>query len=83
MNGTKMSKSFFFQMIEKRLEQLTEEVKTMKADAELPFEQRLAKENILFGKVLELNTINFFARDVDYFKYIELEEKINALRDKI
>lgn len=83
MNGTKMSKNFFFQMIEKRLEQLTEEVKAMKTDVELPFGQRLSKENILFGRVLELNAINFSARDVDYFKYIELEEKISALRDAI
>lgn len=83
MNGAKMSKNFFFQMIEKRLEELAEEVKETKANTEVSRELQIAKENILFGRLLELNSINFCARDVDYLKYLELDEKIRAVRDMI
>lgn len=83
MNGTKMSKNFFFQMIEERLKELTKEVEELKTNKELEFNQRLAKENIIFGRLLELQTINFSARDVDYWKYSELEEKIVKVRDEI
>lgn len=82
MNGTKMSKNFFFQMIEKRLKILAKEVEEMKAD-NLPFEQRNAKENILFGRLIELQTINSTAMNVDYRTYSELDEKITAVRDSI
>lgn len=83
MNGTKMSKNFFFQMIENRLNTLTKEVEKMKADEEMGFEARLAKENILFGRLIELNSINSYAMDIDYWRYIELDEKIRAVRDSI
>lgn len=83
MNGTKMSKNFFFQMIEKRLYELASEVETVKKDESMSFEEKLAQENILFGRLLELNSINFSARDVDYWRYIELEKKIKAVRDSI
>lgn len=81
MNGTKMSKNFFFQMIEKRLEELTEEVEKLK-DCE-SFEMRLSKENIIFGRLTELYAINAEARDIDYWKYSELDRKIYEIREKI
>lgn len=83
MNGTKMSKSFFFKMIEQRLNTLAKEVEEMKAEKEMSFEMRKVKENILFGRLLELNYINAYAMDVDYWRYIELDEKIRAVRDSI
>lgn len=73
MNGAKMSKNFFFQMIEKRLEELTEEVKQLKVD----------ETSILFGRVMELSRINSMAMDVDYWRYSEIDKKITALKDKI
>lgn len=39
MNGTKMTKIFFFQMIEKRLNELTKEVDRLKAKEDLSFEE--------------------------------------------
>lgn len=83
MNGAKMSKKFFFQLIGKRLEELTEEVEKLKADGTISFEERLAKENILLGRVMELSRINSMAMDVDYWKHSELDTKITALMNKI
>ena len=83
MNGTKMSKVFFFQMIEERLEELAKEVEKLKANEDISFNERLARENILFGRLSELHTINFKARDVDYWKYTELDKKIYEVKEKI
>lgn len=83
MNGTKMSKNFFFKMIEQRLNTLEKEVEEMKAEKEMSFEARIAKENILFGRLIELNSINSYAMDVDYWKYIELDERIRTVRESI
>lgn len=83
MNGTKMTKAFFFQMIEKRLKDLTEEVEKVKNDKELEFECRLSKENILFGRLIELSSINSLAMNVDYWRYIQLDEKIREVMDSI
>lgn len=83
MNGTKMSKAFFFLMIEKRLNELTKEVEELKAKEDMPIEERISRENILFGRLCELNAINSSAMDVDYWKYSELDAKIKVLRDKI
>ena len=70
-------------MIEKRLKELTEEVEKLKANEDISFEERLARENILFGRLSELCTINFEARDVDYWKYTELDRKIYEVRERI
>lgn len=78
-----MSKAFFYQMIEERLKELTEEIEKLKADEEISFEQRLAKENILFGRVMELSRMNSMAMDIDYWRYSELDAKITELKDKI
>lgn len=83
MNETKMTKNFFFQMIKKRLEELTKEVEAIKADIEISAEERSAKEIILFGRVMELSRMNSMAMDVDYWRYSELDVKITALKDKI
>lgn len=83
MNGTKMTKAFFFLMIEKRLSELTKEVEELKAREDLSFEERISRENILFGRLIELNTINSSAMDVDYWKYSELNTKISEVKDRI
>lgn len=83
MNGTKMSKNFFFQMIEKRLYVLAHEVEELKTREDLSFEERISRENILFGRVIELKSINSSAMDIDYWKYSELDAKITAVKDSI
>ena len=80
MNGSKMTKNFFFQMIEKRLYKLAQEVEELKTREDLSFEERISRENILFGRMIELNNINSYAMDVDYRRYIELDEKIRTVR---
>lgn len=83
MYGKKMSKAYFFQTIEERLKELEMKVKEVKEDAELPTEQRIAKENIIFGRLLELYAINSAAMNIDYWRYSKLEERIRELQDKI
>lgn len=83
MNGTKMTKAFFFKMIEERLYNLASEVEKLKAREDLSFEERSSRENILFGRLIELKSMNSLAMNVDYWKYCELNEKITAVRDSI
>ena len=70
-------------MIEKRLNVLTKEVEELKAKENLSFEERISRENILFGRLIELNAINSSAMNIDYWKYSELDAKITAVRDRI
>ena len=78
-----MTKALFFQTIEKRLKDLTEEVEEMKNDKELDNACRRAKKNILFGRLIELRSINSIGMHVDYWRYIQLDEKIRAVMDSI
>lgn len=85
MKDKKMSKEYFFQTIEERLKDLEKEVEEMKKGSDFSdnFDKGLAKENIIFGRVLELNTINSAAMKIDYGKYSELDNKIRELMNKI
>ena len=80
MNETKMNKNFFFQMIEERIEHLKKRIEEMKT---LTPEERIITENMLFGRIMELHAINVRAMHIDYWKYSELDDKINELEKEL
>ena len=84
MNNAKMTKKFFFDLMESNIEKIEKEVEEMremnKKDGythEVEY-----KHCTLHSRALQISMMIFEARNIDYWKYNELDKKVNTLLDK-
>lgn len=84
MNGAKMTKKFFFDLMESRLNEIEKEVKEMKEKNEKEgYTKEVSyKHTTLHARLLEIDMLIFEAREIDWLKYSELSERINTILDK-
>lgn len=85
MNGAKMTKKFFFDLMESRIDEIEKEISAMKEKMEkegYTHEVRY-KHTTLHARTLEISMMIFDTRKIDWFKYSELDERLRAILDKL
>lgn len=84
MNNAKMTKKFFFDLMESNIEEIEKEVKEMKEMNEKRgyTHDVQYKHCTLHARALQISMMIFEARNIDYWKYNELDKRINSIIDE-
>ena len=84
MNRAKMTKKFFFDLMESRIDEIEKEVEEMKEKNEKEgYTHEVSyKHTTIHARLLEIDMLVFEAREIDWFKYCDLNRRIHELLDK-
>lgn len=85
MNKAKMTKKFFFDLMEERINEIEEETEKMKEmnEKEGYTHEVSYKHTTLHARALEISMLIFDAREIDWFKYSELDERLHTILDRL